>query len=117
MHRPRFAFATREEDLALERRYTQTVLPQLLATWSVLDAEVRRPLCSGPAAAVPPPPLHCAGVAAAGRVLLNNSASPAPPPPSPPEGCIGRGGGTFQGAQPMPSHCPPDAKCRLQWHL
>ena len=23
----------------------------------------------------------------------------------------------LQGAQPMPSHCPPDAKCRLQWHL
>ena len=61
MHRPRFAFATREEDLALERRYTQTVLPQLLATWSVLDAEVRRPLCSGPAAAGPPPPLHASG--------------------------------------------------------
>ena len=20
----------------------------------------------------------------------------------------------LQGAQPMPSHCPPDAKCRLQ---
>ena len=28
-------------------------------------------------------------------------------------------GGTrpLHGAQPMPSHCPPDAKCRLQWHL
>ena len=23
----------------------------------------------------------------------------------------------LQGAQPMPSHCPPDAKCQLQWHL
>ena len=23
----------------------------------------------------------------------------------------------LQGAQPMPSHCPPDAKCRLQWHV
>ena len=21
------------------------------------------------------------------------------------------------GAQPMPSHCPPDAKRQLQWHL
>ena len=29
-----------------------------------------------------------------------------PPPPSRP----------LQGAQPMPSHCPPDRKCRLQWH-
>ena len=28
----------------------------------------------------------------------------APPPP-------------LQGAQPMPSHCPPDAKCQAQWHL
>ena len=32
------------------------------------------------------------------------------------EGCIGRGGGV-QGAQPMPSHCPSDAKCQPQWHL
>ena len=23
----------------------------------------------------------------------------------------------LQGAQPMPRHCPPDAKCRPQWHL
>ena len=23
----------------------------------------------------------------------------------------------LQGALPMPSHCPPDAKCQLQWHL
>ena len=23
----------------------------------------------------------------------------------------------LQGAQPMPSRCPSDAKCRLQWHL
>ena len=29
---------------------------------------------------------------------------PAPPPP-------------VQGAQPMPSHCLPEGKCRLQWHL
>ena len=28
-------------------------------------------------------------------------------PPAPP----------FQGAQPMPSHCLPDAKCQFQWHL
>ena len=31
-----------------------------------------------------------------------------------------KGGGyppPLQGAQPMPSDCPPDAKCQLQWHL
>ena len=29
-----------------------------------------------------------------------------------------RGGGVpLQGAQPTPSHCPPDGKCQLQWHL
>ena len=22
----------------------------------------------------------------------------------------------LQGAQPMPSHCLPDAKCQCQWH-
>ena len=42
-------------------------------------------------------------------------------PPSQTQGCIGRGGGTppapLEGTQPMPSHCPPDAKCQLQWHL
>ena len=32
-------------------------------------------------------------------------ASPSPPPPP------------LQGAQPMPSHCPPDAKCEPHWHL
>ena len=40
--------------------------------------------------------------------------------PPRPQGCIGRGGGThppLQGAQLMPSHCPPDAKCPPQWHL
>ena len=45
---------------------------------------------------------------------------PPPPDPPPPQGCIGRGGGTpppLQGAQPMPNHCPPDARRRLQWHL
>ena len=46
-----------------------------------------------------------------------------------PQGCIGRGGGTpcvthpapppppLEGAQPIPSRCLPDSKCRLQWHL
>ena len=40
-------------------------------------------------------------------------------PPSPPAGgCIGMGGRCPPlGAQPMPSHCPPDAKRQLQWHL
>ena len=37
------------------------------------------------------------------------------------QGCIGRGGEVppppLQGAQPMPSHCPPDAKCQPKWHL
>ena len=37
-------------------------------------------------------------------VLLLVSPLPGTPPP-------------FQGAQPMPSHCPPDAKCQPQWHL
>ena len=36
-------------------------------------------------------------------------------------GCIGRGAGAppppLQGAQPMPSPCPPDGKCQFQWHL
>ena len=34
-------------------------------------------------------------------------------------GCIGRRGGTprpLTAAQPMPSCCPPDGKCQLQWH-
>ena len=39
-----------------------------------------------------------------------------------PQGCIGRGGGTappppLQGAQPMPGHCLPDAKCQPQRQL
>ena len=34
------------------------------------------------------------------------------------QGCIGTGGGPPpQGAQPMPSHCLPDAKYKLQRHL
>ena len=27
------------------------------------------------------------------------------------------GGGDPWGAQPVPSHCPPDGNCQLQWHL
>ena len=48
---------------------------------------------------------------------------PLPIPPSPPAlGCIGTVGGNppsppLQGAQPMPSHCLPDAKCQPQRHL
>ena len=37
------------------------------------------------------------------------------------QGCIGMGGGTppfpLQGAQPMPSHCLPNAERQFQWHL
>ena len=36
------------------------------------------------------------------------------------QGCIGKGGGgnpPIQGAQPMPSHRPPDGKRQLQWRL
>ena len=32
-------------------------------------------------------------------------------------GLGGGGGGHFQGAQPTPSHCQPEAKCQAQWHL
>ena len=39
------------------------------------------------------------------------------PSPPPPPGCIGRGEGPIQGAQPMPSHCLSDAKCQPQRHL
>ena len=38
----------------------------------------------------------------------------------PQEGMHWKGGGPpppLQGAQPMPSHCPPDTKCQPQWHL
>ena len=38
----------------------------------------------------------------------------------PPAGMHWKGGRyspPLQGAQPMPSHCPPDAKCQPQWHL
>ena len=43
----------------------------------------------------------------------------APPPPRP--GMHRKGGGgtpppPFQGPQPMPCHCPPDANCQPQWH-
>ena len=38
--------------------------------------------------------------------VLQVCPSPPPPPPAP-----------LQGAQPMPSHCPPDGKCQPQWHL
>ena len=37
-----------------------------------------------------------------GRDALEEGGAPPPPP--------------LQAAQPMPSHCPPDAKCPLQWH-
>ena len=37
------------------------------------------------------------------RDALEGGTAPHPPP--------------SQGAQPMPSHCLPDGKCQLQWHL
>ena len=48
------------------------------------------------------------------------------PPPSPtavgyPQGCVGRGRQVtpppLRGGQPMPSHCPSNARCQPQWHL
>ena len=40
---------------------------------------------------------------------------------SPPPGMHWKGGEVppppLQGAQPMPSHCLPDAKCQPQWHV
>ena len=33
------------------------------------------------------------------------------------QGCVGRGDPPLQGAQPTPSHRPPDAKCQRQRHL
>ena len=39
----------------------------------------------------------------------------------PPRGMHWKGGSPppppLEGAQPTPSHCPPDAKCQFQWHL
>ena len=45
--------------------------------------------------------------------------APRVPTPVRPQGCIGKAGHPppLQGAQPMPSHCPPNAKCQPQWHL
>ena len=37
-----------------------------------------------------------------------------------PRDALEGGGGTprpLQGAQPMPSHCPPDTKCLPEWPL
>ena len=41
------------------------------------------------------------GAGGGGRDALEGGGAPLPPP--------------LQGAQPMPSHCPPDAKYQLQW--
>ena len=38
-----------------------------------------------------------------GRDALEGGGEGTPPP--------------LQGAQPAPSHCPPDTKCQLQWHV
>ena len=60
--------------------------------------------------------------------FLPHLSSPQYKPP-PPWGAQGWGGGagiqwkrgsppaSLEGTQPMPSHCPPDAKCQPQWHL
>ena len=45
-------------------------------------------------------------IGAAKGKKTNTMASCQPPPPTP-----------LQGAQPMPSHCAPDANCQLQWQL
>ena len=65
----------------------------------------------------------CVGLRLAGRagraVVLGGfgwvAASPKPLPGMRWKG--GRYPHPLQGAQPMPSHCPPDGKGQLQWHL
>ena len=57
----------------------------------------------------------CDGGGPVAALLYTASAWEQPPPPP------GRRGRyppppPLQGAQPMPSHCPPDAKCQPQWH-
>ena len=74
------------------------------------------------------PIMHLKATTAAVSGLEVCGLLPAPPLPLPcpnvPLGrcCIGKGGVAplpppfLQGSQPMPSHCPPDAKCRTQRH-
>ena len=70
-----------------ERRCGRALPPRATA----LDGRVKRPPFV-PVWTTPPPP----------RDALEGGELPPPP---------------LQGAQPMPSHCPPDGKRRLQWHL
>ena len=55
------------------------------------------------------------------RARLLHFASQEPAPPPDPRDALEGGGGRYpsplQGAQPMPSHCPPDGNCQPQWHL
>ena len=87
--------------------------------------------------AQPTEPKHPTGrPALVGRTVQAKQLLPPPPPPAPGRGCGAagegregvrqgciwkRGVGTphppFKGAQLMPSHCLPDGKCQLQWHL
>ena len=93
------------------------IAAQSVLMWTNGDQQVcaSHPLC--PQSRVGRSP----GRAGAARLTLGRltTIGGAPPPP-PPRGCIRRGGGTpppLQGAQPMPSPCPPDGKCWPQWHL
>ena len=97
------------------------------STWAMdlafaFIADVRDPTCTGPGGGG-------GGGHGAGRPVgvpwgrtagtPDNKTAAARPPATPsdaleggrvPPPCI-------QGAQPMPSHCPPDAKCEPRWHL
>ena len=79
----------------------------------------------------PLPPIHPLGHDFSGKRIRRAEAVLQRPPPQPRgvwvggwgrggQRCAGKGGGyppPFQGDQPMPSHCPPDAKHQFQWHL
>ena len=76
----------------------------------------RRPMPPSPGqgggGGTPPSPPHgsCTGGEPAPmgwrpRPRMHSKGGGAPPPPP------------LHSAQPMSSHCPPDAKCRPQWHL
>ena len=71
-----------------------------------------------------PPVPHCGGGGlatpnrlGAGPKIPTATATPAVPGRVGMHWKGGRYAPPLQGAQPMPSHCPPDSKCQLQWHL